>query len=77
MRVLIVDDDAISRRLMETSMSAAGYDVTALPDGIQAWQRLQQERFPLVIADWMMPGTEKVSAADPPRQNSVPHKVPQ
>ena len=75
MRVLIVDDDAISRRLMETSMSAAGYDVIALPDGIQAWQRLQHERFPMVIVDWMMPGMDGIELVRNIRSKSSEHYV--
>jgi len=57
MRVLIADDDAVSRRLLEAHLSRWGYQVQAAADGDQAWGMLQQADAPnLAILDWMMPG---------------------
>jgi sigma-B regulation protein RsbU (phosphoserine phosphatase) len=56
-RVLLAEDDAISRRLLETLLSRWGYEVTVACDGDEAWRYLQREDAPhLAILDWMMPG---------------------
>ncbi len=56
MRVLIAEDDAISRRLLEANLRRNGYDVLAVENGAQAWQALSAEGGPrLAVLDWMMP----------------------
>jgi len=55
-RILIAEDDAVSRRLIETLLTRWGYEVTVACDGEEAWQHLQREDAPhLAILDWMMP----------------------
>jgi len=54
-QVLIADDDAVSRRLLEGSLKAWGYDVTAAPDGAAAWRLFERGEYPVVISDWVMP----------------------
>ena len=61
MRVLIAEDDPVSRRLLQALLSKWGYDVTVATDGTEAWEVLQQEATPrLAIIDWMMPGMDGV-----------------
>ena len=56
MKILIADDDPISRRLLEATLSGWGYDVLVTCDGNEAWEAMQQPEAPgLVISDWMMP----------------------
>jgi diguanylate cyclase (GGDEF)-like protein len=55
-KILIAEDDTVSRRLLEVTLSKWGYDVVACADGAAAWEVLQQPDAPqLVILDWMMP----------------------
>ncbi|MBZ5542910.1 MAG: response regulator [Acidobacteriia bacterium] len=57
MRVLIAEDDAISRRVLEVFLRRWGYEVEPVENGDAAWERLQREDAPsLAILDWMMPG---------------------
>ncbi len=58
MRVLIADDDLVSRTVLRKTLEKWGHDVLAAPDGDQAWAAFQQEAFPVVISDWMMPGLD-------------------
>ena len=59
MRVLIAEDDPISRRLLEVTLGKWGYEVVSCPDGESAWDTLQQTGAPsLAILDWMMPGMD-------------------
>jgi CheY-like chemotaxis protein len=56
MRVLIAEDDAISRRVLQATLQKWGYQVEVAIDGQQAWNTLQRDDAPqLVIWDWMMP----------------------
>jgi len=56
MKILIADDDALSRRLLEKTLERAGYEVTAVEDGQQAVEQLVRNDAPrLALLDWMMP----------------------
>lgn len=56
MRVLIAEDDEISRTLLETVLSKLGFDVVASSNGKEAVQALKQEGAPsLAVLDLMMP----------------------
>lgn len=61
-RVLVAEDDAIFRKILQSWLESWGYRVVVAEDGGKAWNILQQERPPeLLILDWMMPevdGTE-------------------
>jgi diguanylate cyclase (GGDEF)-like protein len=57
MKVLIADDNSVSRLLLERLLTKWGYQVIQANDGAQAWEILRAEDPPrLVILDWMMPG---------------------
>lgn len=56
MRILIAEDDAISRTTLRTVLSKKGYEVVETTDGVQAWVALQEPEPPsLLILDIMMP----------------------
>ncbi len=56
MRVLIAEDDLISRKVLESTLKKWGYEVLVTCDGLEAWNQLQAEDAPrLVVLDWMMP----------------------
>ncbi len=59
MRVLIAEDDAVSRHLLEATLAKWGYEVVVTTDGLQALEALSQADAPsLAILDWMMPGLD-------------------
>ena len=61
MKVLIADDENISRRRLEAVLTKWGYEVVSCSDGKQAWERLQDVNAPrLAILDWMMPEMDGV-----------------
>ncbi len=55
LHILIVEDDPVSRRLLQSYLQKWGYEVTPASDGAQAWDLFQQAPFRMVITDWMMP----------------------
>jgi len=59
--VLIAEDDPIFRRILESWFKKWDYQVTAVENGVDAWEVLQREDAPqLVILDWMMPGMDGI-----------------
>ncbi|MBY0515039.1 MAG: response regulator [Gemmataceae bacterium] len=59
MRILIADDDAISRTVLERTLRGWGHAVVCTRDGTEAWEAMQEEDAPrLAVLDWMMPGLE-------------------
>lgn len=56
MRLLIAEDNPVSRLALERMLSKWGHEVVTAEDGNQAWQKLQTEDAPsLMILDWDMP----------------------
>ncbi len=53
--VLIVEDDYISRRLLEKVLTAKGYRVVSVDNGREALDSYKDEFFPIVLTDWNMP----------------------
>jgi len=58
MRVLIAEDDGVSRLVLQKALEELGYTVHATKDGAEAWEAFCGQEFPLVISDWMMPGVD-------------------
>jgi two-component system cell cycle response regulator len=60
-KVLIADDDVVSRRLLQVSLAKAGYDVTVSVDGAEALTIANRVDCPrLMVLDWMMPHVDGV-----------------
>jgi DNA-binding response OmpR family regulator len=56
MKVLVADDDAVTRRLLETTLQSWGYEVRAASDGAEALRIFEDGPHPdIVLLDWMMP----------------------
>lgn len=60
--VLVVDDEAPLRKLVELTLARNGYDVTGAGDGIEAIEMLtrREHRFDLILLDLNMPGATGV-----------------
>jgi CheY-like chemotaxis protein/anti-sigma regulatory factor (Ser/Thr protein kinase) len=54
-KILVVDDDRATLRLLEGVLSRAGFTTQTASDGIEARDRLRRGRFDLVLADVWMP----------------------
>ena len=59
MRVLIAEDDSVSRHILTANLESWGHEVVVTHDGIQALAALRRDDAPLLaILDWMMPGLD-------------------
>jgi len=62
-KLLVVDDDYLTRTAISLFLSQEGYEVKSVPDGIEAAKRLSVESFDLVLSDFNMPGMDGLSLA--------------
>ena len=61
MKILIAEDDPVSRRVLEATLLKWGYEVTTTSTGTEAWAGLNAPGAPrLAILDWMMPEIDGV-----------------
>jgi diguanylate cyclase (GGDEF)-like protein len=57
MRILVADDNIVSRRPLEVILERWGYEVLTASSGTEAWEILKGPDAPrIAILDWMMPG---------------------
>src|SRR5580704_13196837 len=56
--VLLIDDSADVRSLLERTLAHAGYSVRSCSDGNGALKLLSQQSFRLVVTDIYMPGMD-------------------
>ncbi len=54
-RILVAEDSLTSRTLLRNILSASGFEVETAVDGQEAWEKLEQGKFDLVISDVEMP----------------------
>lgn len=65
LKVLVADDDAQMQLAIKTCLMRKGYDVTVVPDGKQALEKVESDSFDVIISDQRMPemgGQELLSA---------------
>jgi DNA-binding response OmpR family regulator len=61
MKILVAEDQVVSRHILAANLRKWGYDVMAVEDGTRAWEVLQAQDAPrLVILDWLMPGMDGI-----------------
>ena len=58
MKVLIAEDDALLRQMLQGQLGASGYELVTAASGLEAWEILQREHIRLLLVDWMMPGLD-------------------
>jgi sigma-B regulation protein RsbU (phosphoserine phosphatase) len=55
MKILLAEDDPITRLLYSRTLKSCGYQVLAAANGEEAWNILQKETVHILISDWEMP----------------------
>jgi diguanylate cyclase (GGDEF)-like protein len=76
MKILIADDDALSRRLLEKTLERAGYEVTAVENGRIAVEHLNQADGPrLALLDWVMPQLDGPGVCKEVREHQEQHYI--
>ena len=62
-RIILAEDDESMRGFLERALARAGYEVTAFPDGAEAYEQLKRESFTLLLTDIVMPRMDGIELA--------------
>jgi two-component system, cell cycle response regulator len=72
MKILIADDDRVSRTVLRTALTKLGHEVVDVEDGVEAMRALLAQDGPrLAILDWMMPGADGLTVCATIRQQAT------
>lgn len=55
MKILVVEDDELTRKALEYRLKIEGYDITTASDGNVGAKLLREETFDLIVSDILMP----------------------
>ncbi len=58
MRILVAEDDDVTRKLLELSLAQWNHEAVLVSDGASAAAAYAEQQFDSVITDWMMPGID-------------------
>ena len=58
MKILIAEDDDVSRLVLASALKKQGHEVVAAENGLKALEAFQKDYFPMLILDWLMPGMD-------------------
>jgi DNA-binding response OmpR family regulator len=61
MKVLVVEDDNVSRTILRHSLERLGHEVIEAADGELGWDAWVREKPRVVVSDWQMPGLDGLS----------------
>ena len=75
-RVLIVEDEADLAELLDYNLKAEGFETILARDGEEALLRVQEERFDVVVLDWMLPQVSGIEVCRRLRANSDTQNIP-
>ena len=62
-RILLAEDDESMRGFLERALLRAGYEVVSYNNGIEAFERLKEEPFSLLLTDIVMPQMDGIELA--------------
>jgi len=68
--ILIAEDEPVSRRILVKLLTKAGYEVTAVENGREALAAFEDNFYPLVLTDWIMPEVDGLELCRTIREQS-------
>jgi len=73
--VLIVEDNAVSRKLLEKALTKAGHEVVSAENGREALEIFNGKFFPIILTDWLMPEMNGIELCKTIRESSTERYV--
>jgi len=73
--ILVVDDDIVTRSVIEKYLHKAGFEVTCAGNGREALSLLKQNPFRIVVTDWMMPEIDGPQLCQLIRKQKIDHYI--
>lgn len=68
MKILIAEDDLVSRRILEKNLKDFGHNVVVTTNGEEALEKYRTEKITLAVIDWIMPELDGVELCSRIRQ---------
>jgi len=76
MKILIVEDDPVSRKILEKNLQNTGCELLTAENGIKAWDIILQEKdIRLVLAGWIIPGMTGLELCKKIREANFPKYI--
>jgi len=76
MKILIVEDDPVSRKILKKNLQNTGCELLTAENGIKAWDIISKDQdIRLVLTDWMMPGMSGLELCKKIRETNFPKYV--
>jgi two-component system phosphate regulon response regulator PhoB len=75
-RILIVDDEAAIREMLQLALKMAGYECLEAENAQQAHAQVIDEQPDLILLDWMLPGTSGIELARRLKKDSLSADLP-
>jgi CheY-like chemotaxis protein len=80
MKVLVVDDNATSRNILQDMLKSFSFEVTLAAsgeDGLEEIERADKDKpFECVLMDWKMPGMDGIETSERIKNHKKLHKIP-
>jgi diguanylate cyclase (GGDEF)-like protein len=73
--ILVVDDDIVTRSVIEKYLHKAGFEVTCAANGREALSLLMQNPIRIVVTDWMMPEIDGPQLCQLIREKQIDHYI--
>lgn len=58
MKILAVEDDLVSRKILKQALHRLGHETVEADDGDEALRLIKQETMRVIVSDWLMPGVD-------------------
>ncbi len=70
-RILLIEDDHVHRTVVLSTLRRLGFQCTFCIDGDHAIKKLSQEKFDLLISDYLLPGTNGIEIIRLAREQGI------
>lgn len=70
MKILVAEDDPVSRKILSATLERLGHEVVAVNDGAAGWEACRRQHFHVVVSDWMMPELDGLALCQKVRAES-------
>lgn len=76
LKILVVDDDPVTRKLLVTKLSKNDYQVTTAENGVTAVGKIPNDYFDVILTDLMMPGgVDGIGVLEASKENNIKTEV--
>jgi LmbE family N-acetylglucosaminyl deacetylase/ActR/RegA family two-component response regulator len=75
MNILVVDDARDMRLTFKKLLENLGHEVDIAVDGEEAWHKLQESNYQVILCDWLMPELDGLALCERIRSSSFQHYI--